>query len=246
MFKNFIFILTLLCLAVFSAYFISKFQNKSSENKEKYTKLSFKEIESFIPNLNNFIIDTRNYTISNKGYLKNSLLIPLSVDYEKWFTLFIDKGSNVILISDEENYEKAYNQTISLGSYKIVGYAIYDEIIKEENLDIKVAEYNENTKEDVEKLTSEGAYLLDIREIKEYEETGVIKEAHLIPLSTFKSEYSKITKEENVYIFCRKGVRALLAMSFLQRSGYTNKLIIMRDGMEKIIKEGYSLDKYSG
>ena len=85
MFKNFIFILTLLCLAVFSAYFISKFQNKSSENKEKYTKLSFKEIESFIPNLNNFIIDTRNYTISNKGYLKNSLLIPLSVDYEKRF-----------------------------------------------------------------------------------------------------------------------------------------------------------------
>ena len=96
------------------------------------------------------------------------------MDYEKWFTLFIDKGSNVILISDEENYEKAYNQTISLGSYKIVGYAIYDEIIKDENLNIKVAEYNENTKEDVEKLTSEGAYLLDIREIKEYEETGVI------------------------------------------------------------------------
>jgi len=39
---------------------------------------------------------------------------------------------------------------------------------------IQVSEYNENTKADVENLVQNGAYLLDIRDIKEYNQTGII------------------------------------------------------------------------
>ena len=246
MIKKLFFLFILIFLVTFSKYLASNDKNKLSETKKKYKKLSSKEIKSFISNLKYYIIDIRNNTISNQGYLKNSLLLPLNMEYEKWLTLIVEQDTKVILICDQENYEKAYNQTISLGIYKIVGYAIFEEIIKDGNLEIKVAEYNENTKKDVEKLISEGAYLLDIRENKEFEETGIIKGADLIPFSTFKTEYTKITKNENVYIFCKGGGRSLLGMSFLQRLGYTNKLIIMRGGIDKTIKEGYSLEKYSG
>ena len=121
----------------------------------------------------------------------------------------------------------------------------YDEITKEREFDIQVAKYNENTKKSVEKLVEDGEYLLDIREVSEYKETGVIKDSNLVPLTTFSTDYIKIPKDVDIYIFCRGGGRALLAMSFLKRLGYTNKIIILRGGMNKIIKEGYPLVSYS-
>ena len=213
---------------------------------EKYKKLTKDEIDSFIPDLNYYILDTRNNSISNQGYLKNSLLMPLTMDYDRWLPIFVNTDKEVILICDKDNYEKAHAMTKSLGNYEIKGYAIYDELIQENEKNIQVAEYNENTKSDVENLVNNGAYLLDIRDIKEYNQTGVIQNSNLIPLPTFVTDYNKITKDEDVYIFCGGGGRALLGMSYLKREGYTNKLIVMRGGMGKTIKEGYSLVEYTG
>ena len=128
---------------------------------------------------------------------------------------------------------------------KTLGYALYDELIQEASFSIQVAEYNENTKEDVEKLVKNGEYLLDIREVSEYKETGVIENSHLIPLSTFKTEYSKIPDDVDVYVFCKGGGRALLGMSYAKRAGYKNRFVIMRGGMSKTIKEGFVLTPYS-
>ena len=234
----------ILILAAFSFYIILLEINQPKG--EKYTKLTKDEIDSYIPDLNYYILDTRNNTISNQGYLKNSLLMPLTMDYDRWLPIFVSKDKKVILICDKDNYEKALKMTKSLGNYNIKGYAIYDELIQEKENNIQVAEYNENTKTDVENLVEKGAYLLDIRDIKEYNQTGVIKNSHLVPLPTFITDYNKITRDEEVYVFCGGGGRALLGMSFLKREGYTNKIIIMRGGMGKTIKEGYSLDNYTG
>lgn len=234
----------ILILAAFSFYIILLEINQPKG--EKYTKLTKDEIDSFIPDLNYYILDTRNNIISNQGYLKNSLLMPLTMDYDRWLPIFVSKDKKVILICDEDNYEEAYKMTRSLGNYNIKGYAIYDELIQEKENNIQMAEYNENTKADVENLVEKGAYLLDIRDIKEYNQTGVIKNSHLVPLPTFITDYNKITRDEEVYVFCGGGGRALLGMSFLKREGYTNKIIIMRGGMGKTIKEGYPLDNYTG
>ena len=236
--------LTILIFAVISISIILSRINQSIG--EKYKKLTKDEIDSFIPDLNNFILDIRNNSISNQGYLKNSLLMPLTMDYDRWLPIFVNIDKEVILICEKDNYEKAYAMTKSLGNYEIKGYAIYDELIQENEKNIQVAEYNENTKSDVENLVNNGAYLLDIRDIKEYNQTGVIQNSNLIPLPTFVTDYNKITKDEDVYIFCGGGGRALLGMSYLKRAGYTNKLIVMRGGMGKTIKEGYSLVEYTG
>ncbi len=236
----------LLCL-IFAVTFIYLILLQIDQtNGEKYTKLTKEEIDSFIPDLNYYILDIRNNSISNQGYLKNSLLMPLTMDYDRWLPIFVNTDKKVILICDKYNYEKAHQMTKSLGNYNIKGYAIYDELIQENENNIQIAEYNENTKADIENLVSKGAYLLDIRDIKEYNQTGIIKNSHLIPLPTFVNDYNKITKDEDVYIFCGGGGRALLGMSFLKREGFTNKIIVMRGGMGKTIKEGYSLVEYTG
>lgn len=213
--------------------------------EENFPKLAAIRLKRYMNDESIYIIDTRNNTISNKGYLKNSLLLPLTMDYANWLPSLVNKGSNIVLICDEDNYKNALQNTSVLGFYNILGYALYDEIIKQSDLNIKKAEYNENTRKDVEKLIAKGKYLIDIREIKEYQETGVIKEAQLFPLSLFKSDYRKITEKNEIYIFCKSGGRALLGMSYLKRFGFKNRFIIMRGGMTKTIQEGYPLVPYN-
>ena len=194
-------------------------------------------------NKNVYLIDTRNNTISNLGYLPNSLILPLTMQYQKWLPSVVKNGSNVVLICDETNYKESLEQTEAL-HHNIFGYAIFNEIVKDNNFELRAAEYNENTRKDVQKLVDKEKYLLDIREKDEFKETGVIKQAHLLPLSNFKDTYEKIPDDVDVYIFCKSGGRALLAMSFLQRAGYDFKLIIMKGGMTQTIKEEYPVVKY--
>ena len=64
-------------------------QNKSNDENEEinYAKLSSSTIKDYISNKDIYIIDTRDNTVSNLGYIKNSLLLPLTMDYDTWFPL---------------------------------------------------------------------------------------------------------------------------------------------------------------
>ena len=225
--------------AIFNGKFLSK--KKIVLAQENYVQLPSAAIKKYMLIDNVYIVDTRDYKVSNLGYLKNSLLFSLTVGYSTLVPLLISDGSNIVLICDKDNYKESLKTTEALGKYKILGYAIYDEIIKEDTFDILVAEYNENTKKDVQKLVDKGKYLLDVRGEQKWKETGVIKESHLIAYYNFKTGYKAIPDNQDVYIFCNGGGTALLIMSYLQRVGYLHKCIVMRGGMNKTIAEGYPL-----
>lgn len=219
-----------------------RFLQASEKEYVKYPAISMK---AFIPNKNIFMIDTRDKSLSSEGYIKNSILLPLTMDYETWFPELIKENSNVVLICDKDNYKEALKKTESLGSYNILGYSLYKEIIKDESIEIEVAEYQKNTKKQVKKLVENGKYLLDVREESECKKTGVIEQAKIIPLSIIKTDYVNIPKDEDIYIFGKQDGRALAAMSFIQRAGYNQKIIIMDGGMKKTIDEEYPLVPYS-
>ena len=219
-----------------------RFLQASDKEYVKYPAISMK---AFIPNKNIFIVDTRDKSLSSEGYIKNSILLPLTMDYETWFPELIKENSNVVLICDKDNYKEALKKTESLGSYNILGYSLYKEIIKDESIEIEVAEYQKNTKKQVKKLVENGKYLLDVREVSECKKTGVIEQAKIIPLSIIKTDYVNIPKDEDIYIFGKQDGRALAAMSFIQRAGYNQKIIIMDGGMKKTIDEEYPLVPYS-
>ena len=190
-----------------------------------------------------YVVDTRDNTISSKGFLKYSLILPLTMDYAKWLPLLVNKESIIILICDNKNFNAAISKTKEMG-YNIEGYAIYDNI-RQSGLSILTPRYNENTKKDIEKLVKDKKYIVDIREIEEYKETGVIKDANLIPLSVFKENYKKLPKNKDIYVFCESEGKALLAMSYAQKLLLANKFYIMRGGMRKAVEEGYTLVPYS-
>ena len=214
----------------------------TASTSEQYKNLDGNTIKVLLTNTKINIIDTREADISSQGYLPNSLLIPLSMDYSKWMTTVVRRGSEVIIISDKDNFGRAIQKAKEAG-YKIFGYAIYDEIVKHVSFAIQKALYKENTKESVEKLVKEKKYILDLREAEEYKETGIVENSKLIPLSTLNRKIKKLPKNGDIYLFCKTGGRALMAMSFLKKARVKSKLYIMRGGITKTIEEGFDLVK---
>ena len=210
---------------------------------EEYEKLDGKGISGLITQKTTNIIDTREAEISSQGYLLNSLLIPLSMNYTDWMTTVIRRGSDVIIISDKDNYKKAIQQVKKAG-YNIKGYAIYNEIAKFVRKFIQKASYQENTKEFVEKLVKENKNIIDLREIDEIKETGIIEKSKLFPLSTLNRKIKKLPKKGEIYLFCKTGKRALMAMSYIKKAKNRNKIFVMRGGITKTIEEGFALVNY--
>ena len=208
----------------------------------KYSKMSGNELKKYLLNKNVYIIDTRDIPISAVGYIPQSILCPISM--YSWLASIVPSGADVIIINDEKNYQQSINSLIELNLYNLLGYAIYDELNENTSFNIQQVEYNPNTKESIQEIVNNGESIIDIREISEFKETGVIKEAILIPLSNFQKDYNKIPNVGNVYVFCKSGMRAVVGMSYAKRAGYTNRLVIMSGGMNKAIEEGYPLVPY--
>ena len=64
-------------------------------------------------------------------------------------------------------------------------------------------------------------------------------------LSKFNTDYVKLPKDNDIYIYSEGGGRTFTAKSFLQLAGNEQKFIIMKGGMTQIIKEEYSLALYT-
>ena len=74
---------------------------------------------------------------------------------------------------------------------------------------------------DVRSLAESGAYIVDVREEREYA-AGHIVGSHNIPLSQLRSRVSEIPRDIPVYLHCRSSQRSYYAICFLQGQGYEN------------------------
>lgn len=78
---------------------------------------------------------------------------------------------------------------------------------------------------EVRELVKKKAFILDVREVGEYEE-GHIKGSTNIPLSTLWSRMKEIPKDRPVYVHCRSGQRSYYAVRYLLGSGFDNVINI--------------------
>ncbi len=93
----------------------------------------------------------------------------------------------------------------------------------------------------VRELVEQDAYILDVRELDEYE-AGHINNAIIIPLSQLRDRYEEIPKDVPVYIHCRSGQRSYNAVLALQAKGYT-QLFNISGGFLGICAYEYFTDK---
>ena len=96
---------------------------------------------------------------------------------------------------------------------------------------------------EVRGLAQNDAYILDVREMDEYED-GHLKLAKFIPLSELRDRYEEIPKDIPVYIHCRSGQRSYNAVLMLQSKGY-DKVINISGGFKGVCAYEYFNDQTS-
>lgn len=64
------------------------------------------------------------------------------------------------------------------------------------------------------------AFIIDVREDYELEETGTIKGAIHIPMNEVPNRLNKIPRDREIYILCRSGRRSYEVASYLNDLGY--------------------------
>lgn len=97
---------------------------------------------------------------------------------------------------------------------------------------------------DVRGLVEEGAYILDVREVHEYEK-GHIKNAINLPLSELRERMEEIPKDKPVYLHCRSSQRSYNAIMALQHKGWNN-LYNIDGSFLGLSHHEYFLDKTTG
>ncbi|OQK18108.1 pyridine nucleotide-disulfide oxidoreductase [Methyloprofundus sedimenti] len=85
--------------------------------------------------------------------------------------------------------------------------------------------FNQVSMSKVRELVEQDAYILDVREMHEYDQAH-IKNAKIIPLSQLRERYTEIPKDVPVYVHCRSGQRSYNAVLALQQKGYTQVINI--------------------
>ena len=209
-----------------------------------YIKVSEENLKNYLLDEKIYVIDTRKLSKSASGYIKNTILLPKSM-FSFIFSI-VPIGSEIIIVTDEENKQITIESLIELYSYayKFIGYALFSEITSKNAFDLQVVEFNPNSNENIQQIIEKNENIIDIREINEFKKTGYVKNSILIPLSNFLTNYNEIPTQGDVYIFCQSGTRSLIGMTFLRRKGYKNRFIIMKGGINRAIEEGFPLISY--
>ena len=229
----------ILFLSIFLLFLIS------SSSSLKYVHINPNLLKRILNNKDIYIIDTREIDVAAVGYVPNSIIVPTSLSY--YLSSVVPNRSSIVVISDEKNYQSVLDDLEeSRRRYRVLGYCLYDEIKNSDLFDIQKVDYNQNTKSDVEEIVRDKRNIIDLRNISEFQETGIVPGSILIPLVDFLNEYKKIPREGDVYVFCKRALRAVIGMTFAKRAGYTNHFIIMKEGIEKTVDEGYQLEPYKG
>jgi len=103
--------------------------------------------------------------------------------------------------------------------------------------------YNRITVDEAKELLSDGAQIIDVREMHEYQ-SGHIPGAPLIPVGSVFARREELPKEGKVIFTCAVGQRSALACEMAAAAGLApERLFNLEGGTEAWIKAGEPVDK---
>ena len=204
-----------------------------------YAHLSTEELQSLLDNEYFCIVDTRNQSESTLGYIYNTILFDLNISFSKFFLALIPKDKKIIVITNELDEVISIKTIIDLG-YDVFGY-YYIQDWKYELLKIN---FETITYESIDNLVNNNEYILDVREVDEWKETGIIKNSHTFDLSSLLENYKKIETDGTIHVLCKSGKRAAIAYTFLMNKKLKNNFTNLEGGISKVIEVGYPLQPY--
>lgn len=99
--------------------------------------------------------------------------------------------------------------------------------------------YGDLTVEEAKSLieSNSSIVIVDVRTREEYD-SGHIEGAVLIPVSELEDRLNELSKEDELFIYCRTGNRSTNSVNILKANGYT-KIFHLKDGITAWIQAGY-------
>jgi glyoxylase-like metal-dependent hydrolase (beta-lactamase superfamily II)/rhodanese-related sulfurtransferase len=197
-------------------------------------------------NYQTYVIDTRSGEDFTKGFFKGSYGISLKMTYAIWVATLLKPEDQIILITDPGKENESIIRLFRVGYYNILGYLEGGfENFLQKNTDVEYLckiprlDYADSLKMFEDKKIE----LIDVREIKEFENDGIVENSHLMPLRELENNINEIKEYKNgIGLYCKSGARAVIAGSILKKYGIEN--IFICGGYDTIKNKGFKCIKY--
>ncbi len=181
------------------------------------------------------LIDTRNKTEFEKGYIPESINIQGNNSFATWAGWFLTYEEPFILLADESQLDDLTRKLMRIGLDNIYGYI--PSINEWEKAGGRIDKAKVISLTEFKPLyENNGIQLVDLRGVAEYN-SGHIKGAENVFVGSLLNNLDKISKDKKVVIHCQGGDRSSIAYSLLAKNGYTN-ILNYSAGMNEWINEG--------
>lgn len=168
------------------------------------------------------VLDIRHQTAFVNGFIPNSIFVGIDGLFEPWVALFIEKSTNILLVSPKGREEEAFEKLSAVGFKNILGY-LEGSFNTWEKAGLAVETITSITANDLKVLKENSPIAIyDIRKQNEYD-AGHLPNVHFKPLADLNTTIKDFDlKEETAYIHCGGGYRSVIACSILKRNDIHN------------------------
>jgi hydroxyacylglutathione hydrolase len=184
-------------------------------------RLTWEELLKISSDKNSLVLDGRSWEDFRRGHLTGSLFAPL----DKYFILvcgsYIEAGTEIAVICDEDVLEPTLSALSRVGHDKLIGYIGSEEFEKNKKNLGAFETIDEISVGELRKVQKESrVYILDVRNSQELIETGQVEGAGNIAFTRLLPEKSQIPRDKLIHVYCRSGNRSSYACSYLKNSGF--------------------------
>ncbi|MFI5149511.1 MAG: rhodanese-like domain-containing protein [Bacteroidia bacterium] len=187
-------------------------------------------------NKGTILLDTRDPSEFEKGFIPGSLNIGLNGSYAIWAATLIDLTSSILIIAEEGKEEESVLRLARVGFENIHGF-LKGGFKSWTASSLKTETVHSVTPAEFNNLINQGKYtVIDVRKPGEYE-TVHVKGAKLVTLSDLEKSISAFNPGDEYLVHCAGGYRSMIASSILKKHGITH-IHNVYGGMGKLRESG--------
>lgn len=237
-------------------------------NYQTGNNFEYNLIKQFKPiNLENFIkgmdskqfilLDSRNpFTEVDDGIIPGSTLISLKAPFSIWAGFLLNPDDPIVVIAHDSKEKEAISRLLRIGFRNINGYleggfaayfSKYEEILMKLGLEEKKSQFQPiklkiiKNQDCINHVYNTRYRILDVRESVEHS-AGAFPNSICISLTELKKSCKLLSKDENMYLLCKTGVRASMAYSILLKEGFNSEnLFLLEGGLTKLKEKGIKI-----
>lgn len=197
-------------------------------NKSEFNNL-YKNLDSNNDDLK--LVDFRSFDNANNGFIKNSIILPKNIPFEKYIGNVFHPYTKLLIVSENENDGKEIMSRLKTLSFSGLGYIPFSDIQNDFEID-KIK--NHMNLDEVEEL-------IDVRESSEYNELADFKNVNYMKMIWMNYYWRNLNRNVNYTALCAGGIRSYITATFLKTKGL--KVDNLHGGIANLRKIGKVIKK---